>query len=264
MRRALLAIWLVATALPLAAQTPDEFTNLQILPKDISKPELVGMMRGFAGALGVRCSYCHVGPDNLVGMDFATDEKPTKHTARKMIKMVRAINGELLAGIETSSGTKVAVGCNTCHRGVVSPQQIEDVVAAVIDSDGYEAGVAKYKELRDSYYGRAAYDFGPPPLNTLAERLFRQGRQDEAIVLTKMNNELHPDYPWSRSLLGRFHMARGETAEAIAAFEEALAFEPDNEWVKAQLAKLKQPAASGEKEGREKEGGKKEGGKKEQ
>ncbi len=37
-----------------AAQIPDKFTNLKVLPKDISKGELVGIMRAFSGALGVR------------------------------------------------------------------------------------------------------------------------------------------------------------------------------------------------------------------
>lgn len=223
------------------AQVPDEFTNLKILPEDITKPELVATMRGFAGALGVRCSYCHVGPDNLQGMDFATDERPTKQTARQMMRMVAAINSGHLAGIETSSETKVTVSCKTCHGGVAIPDQIEDLIGAVIEADGLEAGKQEYMELRESYYGRAAYDFGPQPLNTIAEHLFESGKQDEAIELTKMNNELHPDYPWSRSLLGRFHSSRGETEQAIAAFEEALALEPDEEWLKTQIANLKQP-----------------------
>lgn len=251
MRRALIAmafLALVVTAPPAAAQIPDEFTNLRVLPKDITKPELVGMMRGFAGALGVRCTHCHVGPDNLVGMDFATDEKATKRNARRMIQMVNAINGEYLAGIETSSNTRVKVECKTCHGGVTIPEQIEDVILAAIEADGYEAGAKKYMEMRESYYGRASYDFGPQPLNTIAEHLFRGGKQDEAIAITKMNNELHPDYPWSRTLLGRFHLSRGETEEAIAAFEEALALEPDDEWVKKQIERLKQPDEGVEKE----------------
>lgn len=70
-----------------AAQIPDAFENLQLLPKDINKGQLVGTMRGWATALGVRCTHCHVGPDNLVGMDFASDDKPTKRTARKMLEM---------------------------------------------------------------------------------------------------------------------------------------------------------------------------------
>lgn len=244
----IVAFALGLASLPAAAQTPDEFTNLQVLPKDISKRELIDMMRGFAGALGVRCSYCHVGPDDLVGMDFASDERATKQNARRMMRMVQAINGQHLEGIETSSPTRLEVGCKTCHRGVTLPQQIEDVIGAIFDSDGFEAGVSRYKELREEYYGRAAYDFGPQPLNTLSERLFFGGRQDEGIALTKLNNELHPDYPWSRSLLGRFHRARGETELAIAAFEESLELEPDNEWVKAQIEKLRQPEEASEPE----------------
>ena len=42
-----------------AGQIPDEFTNLQVLPEDITRAELVEIMKGFSGALDVRCSYCH-------------------------------------------------------------------------------------------------------------------------------------------------------------------------------------------------------------
>jgi hypothetical protein len=65
---------------------PQAFTNLKVLPKEIPRAELVATMRGFAGALGVRCTHCHVGPDDLQGMDFATDEKPAKQVARTMLR----------------------------------------------------------------------------------------------------------------------------------------------------------------------------------
>jgi thioredoxin reductase len=45
---------------PVPGQIPDKFTNLKVLPKDISKQELQSTMRGFAFALGVRCEHCHV------------------------------------------------------------------------------------------------------------------------------------------------------------------------------------------------------------
>ena len=73
------------TANPVAAQIPEEFTNLQLLPKDIEQRKLVRTMRDWAGGLGVRCNHCHVGPENLQGMDFASDEKRTKRAARKML-----------------------------------------------------------------------------------------------------------------------------------------------------------------------------------
>ena len=120
------AVVLVAGAADDAsAQIPDEYTNLQVLPKEIKKGELVGIMRGVAGALGVRCNHCHVGPDNLQGMDFATDEKPTKKTARLMMRMVHDINKKYLEGRETDRPAVVEVKCATCHHGVDVPRAIE-------------------------------------------------------------------------------------------------------------------------------------------
>ncbi len=71
------------------AQIPDVFTNLKVLPKDIGKRELINVMRGFAGAVGGRCNYCHVGEnaDTLEGFDWASDDVETKPVARAMMKM---------------------------------------------------------------------------------------------------------------------------------------------------------------------------------
>ena len=80
-----LAMGLLASS-PIYAQIPDKFTNLKVLPKDISKQELQSTMRGFAFALGVRCEHCHVekkAPEH--GLDFAADDKDAKKTARLML-----------------------------------------------------------------------------------------------------------------------------------------------------------------------------------
>src|SRR5262245_60488717 len=90
--RRTLSVLSLLVASSASAQIPDKFTNLQVLPKDISKAELVMTMRSLAGDLGFRCHNCHVGPDDLTGMDFAIDEKPTKKVAREMLKMVQTIN----------------------------------------------------------------------------------------------------------------------------------------------------------------------------
>ena len=58
---ALTALVVLTVAGPATAQIPDEFTNLKVLPEDIGKRDLVNIMRGFAGAIGKRCNYCHVG-----------------------------------------------------------------------------------------------------------------------------------------------------------------------------------------------------------
>ncbi len=109
-------------AIAASAQIPDQFTNLKLLDPEISKAQLVGTMRDWAQGIGQRCNYCHVGPDNLEGMDFASDEKPTKRTARKMLVMARVINRELLADLPTVEGRRhMVVSCYVCHQGNERP-----------------------------------------------------------------------------------------------------------------------------------------------
>lgn len=116
----------VVSAVAVRAQQnpiPETYTNLQVLPKDISRAQLVPVMRNFAQHLGVRCEHCHVGEGNdLSKFDFASDARPAKATARKMLAMVRTINGTLLEGVGTAPapGTN-RVTCFTCHRGARTP-----------------------------------------------------------------------------------------------------------------------------------------------
>jgi hypothetical protein len=67
---------------------PDTFTNLKVLPTTITKPELVGVMKQFAVTMKVRCSYCHAVSDDLSEGSFASDEKPTKEEARKLMRLI--------------------------------------------------------------------------------------------------------------------------------------------------------------------------------
>jgi len=78
--------------------------NLKILPPE----HLIETMRAFQAALGVRCDFCHVQGD------FASDDKPHKEIARKMILMAKQINGNFPDG-------KMHVTCYTCHRGATEP-----------------------------------------------------------------------------------------------------------------------------------------------
>ena len=123
-------------AVSLSAQNPipEKFTNLQVLPKNIARADLVPLMRGFVQNLGVRCVHCHEysGSDpagnDLTKFDFASDAKPPKAVARKMMKMVSAINGDLLkdVGEPAPAGTS-KVTCFTCHRGAIKPLTIPGI-----------------------------------------------------------------------------------------------------------------------------------------
>lgn len=103
-----------------ADQLPQKFTNLKILPTEISPRDLVGIMKQFCFDLDVRCEYCHVGEGNdLSKFDFASDARPAKASARVMLKMVSAINDDHLKTLPQPASQKVT--CFTCHRGAAKP-----------------------------------------------------------------------------------------------------------------------------------------------
>ena len=98
-------------------------SNLQVLPKDITNQSLIPVMIGFAQGLGVGCPYCHEakpGVDPEYDLNFASDAKPQKQTARVMLRMVSDINGTYLTEIATAHQGP-AVVCGNCHLGHAIP-----------------------------------------------------------------------------------------------------------------------------------------------
>src|SRR6516162_10352678 len=80
--------------------------NLQVLPKDWTRQQVVQVMQQFTMGLGVQCNYCHAemagaqpGANGQVPLDAASDEKQQKKTARVMMKMVNDINMTLGSGL---------------------------------------------------------------------------------------------------------------------------------------------------------------------
>ena len=103
---------------------PARITNARVLPAEIGADRLRNTMVGFSRALGVRCTFCHVGQEGapLSTFDFASDARPHKELARGMIRMTQRLNGELIPAIvgESESG-RPRVTCFTCHRGSEHP-----------------------------------------------------------------------------------------------------------------------------------------------
>jgi tetratricopeptide (TPR) repeat protein len=241
-RRSLIPVALLAAlaaGATASAQIPDTFTNLQALPKDMKKQELVSLMRGISGALGVRCGHCHAGgdPETLKGVDFASDEKKEKKIARAMMKMVGEINGTLLpaAGIEAP----MEVRCVTCHRGLRKPETLDQAMIRTARKDGAAAAIAEYRKLRADHYGAGGYDFRPRTLNTVAEWLANEGGNlDGAIEVLKLNVEMDPGVANTHGMLGRFYVAKGDKTAAAAAFRKALELDPNDRRSKEALEKL--------------------------
>jgi len=223
-----------------SAQIPAKFTNLQVLASDTSQANLVAAMREYATALGVRCNYCHVGENaaTLENFDFAADTKPTKQTARGMMRMVREINTRLLP--EARPAPTASVTCLTCHRGLAVPRTLLEVLMTTVDRDGVDVAITQYRTLREQFYGKGTYDFSDITLNSLAERLARQkGNVDGAIVVQKFNVEVNPNLWTSYSLLANLFQQKGDKASARASIERALQLDPNNDFLKKRLEELK-------------------------
>ena len=97
--------------------------NLQVLPKDIPRQQLLQRMQAFSQGLGVQCGYCHVfeGANNPAN-DMASDVKTPKLVARVMIQMTDEINQKLAGNIKKPANEITSVGCMTCHRGEAIPK----------------------------------------------------------------------------------------------------------------------------------------------
>ena len=94
-------------------------TNLKVLPKDTTGPQVISIMRGFEGDLGVECTFCHSKDPATGHYDFASDANPMKNRARVMMKMTSTINAEYLTQLDAKPDNPVT--CGTCHRGMNEP-----------------------------------------------------------------------------------------------------------------------------------------------
>lgn len=220
--------------LPLAALTllatsgsaqfpPDSFTNLKVLPRDINRDTLVAMMAGFTRALGVRCTYCHVGEENrpLSTYNFASDDKPTKRTARVMLQMVHHINEEHLADVEKRVQPPLRVECATCHRGTTTPRMLQDVLLIAYQAGGLDSSLKAYRGLRERYYGRFTFDFSEVPLADVAGRIAAQGNLADAERLHALNVEMNPTSVFAKRqhatlAIGRAFLVGGADSGAAA------------------------------------------------
>jgi len=235
----ILLLVLSLAAVRAEAQVPDKFTNLRYFPKDISRQQLIGTMRGFSFSLNVRCEFCHAGKggNKLEQMDFASDEKDTKKTARAMLRMVDAINQEYIAKLGRTAPARVE--CVTCHHRLSIPKTMNALLAETMEKKDLQAALALYRDLRKRDLGGGQYDFGETPLNILTESLMSQGKTKEAAAIMELNVEVNtPPSLWSYNLLAMAHTANKETEKAKADYQKILELNPQDAFAKKQLEEL--------------------------
>ena len=237
--QALCAIGLICAATSALAQAPAQEApkNLQVLPKDWTRAQVVAVMQNINAALGVGCDYCHVMPQGQPP-DMASDDKDKKLSARAMMKVTQGVNASLSTEFGVPAAELTRIGCITCHRGVPVPKQIGEILAATSAEKGFDAARAQYNELKGKFYGAQAYDFSESGLIATAQPLV-PARADEAIRFLQMNLELFPRSARTYVALAGAQQAKNDRAGAIASLEKAIEIEPNNAAAKRTLDQLR-------------------------
>ena len=225
-----IALALLSTSVAHPQFPPERATNLKVLPTTISMDDLVDTMGGFTRALGVRCNYCHVGQEgaSLDTYDFSSDQKATKEKARAMLRMVAAINDDHLGKLALRRTPTITVTCATCHRGVVQPRPLQQVLLIAYDAGGADSVLSLYQALRTQYHGRSAYDFGEVPLADVGAEIARRGKLADAVRVHVLNTEVSPRSGFALRQASIAQAAAGDTAAAIASLERALSLNPND------------------------------------
>jgi tetratricopeptide (TPR) repeat protein len=217
-----LRIWLVSAAWlavrATMAQPPpgDQFVNMQEI----------------SSALRVSCNYCHTAERG------SGAPEPKKEIARAMIAMTRDLNAKIATFVGEPAGSLTRVQCIACHRGVAIPRQLGDILSQTLREQGTGAAIAQYRDLRQRYFGRQAYDFGEDTLLTLAQRIV-ESKPDDALALIQLNLEFNPRSARSYFALAHAYTRKIDDASAIASLEKALEIDPDNNIARGQLEQLK-------------------------
>lgn len=91
------------------------FKNIQVL-KGVPADQIMPAMQFITASLGVQCDFCHL------EKAFDKDDKEAKGTARKMMRMMFAINKDNFDGHQE-------VTCYACHRGSRKPVIVPTILA---------------------------------------------------------------------------------------------------------------------------------------
>lgn len=209
---------------------PEKPKNLRVFGKDFTGERLRPVMTGFTRALGVRCTYCHVGEEGkpLATYDFASDQKPNKERAREMYRMLGSINGHLKK-IDPSGDKRVNMWCHTCHQGRSRPMTLEEELGEAYRRSGITAALARYRELRESHYGRGGYDFGQRSLNTFGYELLEAKDHEGAIAVFRLNASEFPQSGDVWDSLAEAHLTAGRKQLAEIYYRKSLEVDPQND-----------------------------------
>jgi tetratricopeptide (TPR) repeat protein len=237
---AVLAQAAAPTPTPAPWRWPEKPQNLKVLPREFTGQKLRPVMSGFTRALGVRCTFCHVGTEGkpLETYDFVSDANPNKERAREMYRMLGSINDQL-AKIPISGDKRVNMWCHTCHQGRARPTTLAEELDAAYRKSGATAAIARYRELRERYDLRGGYDFSERSLNEFGYELLGRKEQEAAIAILRLNVETFPQSGNAWDSLAEAYLAGGNKVLAETTYGKAIELDPQNSNALEKLRKLR-------------------------
>lgn len=118
------------------------------------------------------------------------------------------------------------------------PQSICAPLTEVLESDGIEAAVARYRQLKSQEPEN--WSFAENELNMLGYQLLARERFEDAITILELNTEAYPEGFNTYDSLAEAYMLAGQTEAAIVNYERSLELNPDNTNASSMLARLRE------------------------
>ena len=105
-------------------------------------------------------------------------------------------------------------------------------------TDGADAAIAKYKQMRSESLEAGQYDFRERTLVGAARRLQEQNAADQAVALLKASIELFPNSADMVASLGMTLLQKGDRDGPETQFNRALKMDPKNGMAQQGLRRL--------------------------
>ena len=122
-------------------------------------------------------------------------------------------------------------------QAVEAPRRpVGPALAAVLDAEGVDAVVARYREIRETE--GEAYDLGEDQLNTLGYLALGRGDVAAAIRLFELNVEMYSEASNPYDSLGEAYAVAGDRERAIANYQRALDLDPGSDSARDALARI--------------------------
>lgn len=115
-------------------------------------------------------------------------------------------------------------------------QPIADVLYEIVEAEGLEAAVARYRTLKEET--PETYDLGESQLNTLGYAYLNRGEVETAIRIFQLNVEAFPEAWNPYDSLGEAYLEAGNRERAAANYRKALALNPGSQSARAALERL--------------------------